>query len=877
MIVRDEELNIKRALESVKDIADEIIVVDTGSVDKTVEIARQYTDKIYFHQWEGDFSKARNYSLKYATCKWVMILDADEEVSEEFRKNVREFLERLPEDVNTVIAPSINYLGIEVKNVGIFSLPRIFRNGTVYYKYKVHNQPVYKEKTVYFDREIYHYGYMWSDTKRRKKYLRSRKLIIEEMENAKDKIMRLYYKAQLCKIELAGKKDALAVKTGDEFFREIEKLKPDETPMISVNILSDLTIYYNRTANYTKMFKAAKKILELDPRFPDVYITLAIHYYNQGSMKKFREMAEKFLEKYELYKKIAGEVFWMSAAPSFVQSIYLLKVTSFLKEKNIYEFKECLNRALKAETTSDSGFGLSQLLKQALKIEDKPTFEQVFPELTKLSPIVEKLRMGFDDLLFKALEFGMSVDKETIEKLPVRTKLGELAKKRLTTGEDLLMELILNDKEPIEFIKKHGYKGLLLLYYVMDEMNTSIKERARFLNGVLKEEDLDNQIKSVASALLADVFVKAKNLQMVAKYLRQSLQYSEDFAKILEPLVDDVLVATSTVHIEGTLAKFKRFFLPIQEFFLPPDEFLDSSSRKYAHLLSDIDLAKYISAVEWTKKDPKKALEILEKIDYENKQEDFPMYKYQMYRIFKELKDFEKAKNYLQEALFENPKLANLTLGGSPEYIAVYAEKKNELLSDKDRLLTVINISEKFPVFELFNPIREIYYKEAGVYYAGKVPTIDPIKEYLKKGIEPTENLDFPLEDVVNALYRAEIQRFSIEPRILVERKAFETMKENLQELGFEISENAGAVVILHAEILSDEELLKLLKGKSTALIFSLVPDRPDSSVFYYPLALYMRQPRYMKNLLKKAGLSARRFEPIGSEKWLFEAVRREK
>ena len=85
MIVKDEEHNIRRALESLKGVADEIVVVDTGSTDRTPEIVREYTDKLYFHPWKNDFSEARNNSLKYPTCEWVLIFDADEELSEEAR------------------------------------------------------------------------------------------------------------------------------------------------------------------------------------------------------------------------------------------------------------------------------------------------------------------------------------------------------------------------------------------------------------------------------------------------------------------------------------------------------------------------------------------------------------------------------------------------------------------------------------------------------------------------------------------------------------------------------------------------------------------------------------------------------------------------
>ncbi len=64
MIVKNEEQYLDNCLKSIKDIADEIVIVDTGSNDRTVEIAKKYTDKIYFHPWKDSFSEARNHCIR---------------------------------------------------------------------------------------------------------------------------------------------------------------------------------------------------------------------------------------------------------------------------------------------------------------------------------------------------------------------------------------------------------------------------------------------------------------------------------------------------------------------------------------------------------------------------------------------------------------------------------------------------------------------------------------------------------------------------------------------------------------------------------------------------------------------------------------------
>lgn len=102
MIVKDEEAVLARCLDSVKGIFDEIIIVDTGSKDKTKEIAKKYTDHIYDFEWCDDFSVARNYAFSKATKDYIMWLDADDILKEEDNKKLRHFKENM-EDVDAVM------------------------------------------------------------------------------------------------------------------------------------------------------------------------------------------------------------------------------------------------------------------------------------------------------------------------------------------------------------------------------------------------------------------------------------------------------------------------------------------------------------------------------------------------------------------------------------------------------------------------------------------------------------------------------------------------------------------------------------------------------------------------------------------------------
>ncbi len=123
IIVKNEATNLPQCLASVENLVDEIIVLDTGSSDRTVEIAKEFGAQVYHFKWCNDFSAARNASLKYATGDWILVLDADEIL-------VPEIIPQLKTAINTDNYILINLLRQEIgANQSPYSLvSRLFRN-----------------------------------------------------------------------------------------------------------------------------------------------------------------------------------------------------------------------------------------------------------------------------------------------------------------------------------------------------------------------------------------------------------------------------------------------------------------------------------------------------------------------------------------------------------------------------------------------------------------------------------------------------------------------------------------------------------------------------------------------------------------------------
>jgi len=188
MIVKNEEKMLEKTLPSLSRHA-EIILVDTGSSDNTIEVAKKHGAKVYYFPWINDFSAARNESLKHASGDWIIWIDADEFMKEEDLKGLKDILANSKEN-----AHSLNLYESEIgeceKKSGYRRI-KVFRNGQgAHFVRPINEQLADKDGKVLSSTEIpvciYHWGTNLDEQKMREKRERYVKLYSQALEKAPD-------------------------------------------------------------------------------------------------------------------------------------------------------------------------------------------------------------------------------------------------------------------------------------------------------------------------------------------------------------------------------------------------------------------------------------------------------------------------------------------------------------------------------------------------------------------------------------------------------------------------------------------------------------------------------------------------------------------
>ncbi|MBU3570723.1 glycosyltransferase [Priestia aryabhattai] len=188
MIVKDEEKVLERCLSSVRGIVDEIIIVDTGSTDKTKEIALKYVKEVFNFKWNNNFGEARNFAQSKAHGEWVLILDADEYVDSNNLKSTLEELKNNESNVDAYEVKIYNFTGSYGEKIIQHKSIRLHKNSaSIYHSRAIHEQVKKIDSELITNSSsliIYHSGYLTSTVQEKNKSIRNTALLRKEMDNS---------------------------------------------------------------------------------------------------------------------------------------------------------------------------------------------------------------------------------------------------------------------------------------------------------------------------------------------------------------------------------------------------------------------------------------------------------------------------------------------------------------------------------------------------------------------------------------------------------------------------------------------------------------------------------------------------------------------
>ncbi len=243
MIVKDEERCLKRCLDSVQSLVDQIIIVDTGSQDNTIEIAHKAGANVYTYPWKNDFAAARNYALSLSDADWNLVLDADEYISSGTKKEISPFLES-----NSCLGDiCIRNSYLENGEISYFNLrlSRLLPKG-VFYKGKIHEQIDSHLPSAPVPIFVEHDGYLKSGEKER----RNLPYLLQELQEHPHDAYLLYKIAGSYQI-LGEEKKAL------DIFRKFYKEVSPKAPYRPKGVVGFLYSLMN-SKNYTEILKILK-------------------------------------------------------------------------------------------------------------------------------------------------------------------------------------------------------------------------------------------------------------------------------------------------------------------------------------------------------------------------------------------------------------------------------------------------------------------------------------------------------------------------------------------------------------------------------------------------------------------------------------------
>jgi glycosyltransferase involved in cell wall biosynthesis len=510
MIVKNESKVLERCLKSVTGHVDEIIIADTGSTDNTKEIANRFNVKLYDYKWTNNFSAARNFVAKKASGDWILVLDADEYVSEE---NLKEAKNELLETKHSVLAVNIlNFTGEFGGGTAQHRHVRLYRNnGEIEFHRAIHeqlrNKNASKLSVGLSPLVLYHTGYLNKTVKEKQKSNRNKQLLNIELK--KNKAFDYFNLGNELKIERKTEEALNA-------YIKAYKLKEDHTldwlPFCLCN-MTECLIELKRYDNALSVIRDAILIYE---KTADFHYLKGQIYLFQGRNEDAKKVFESIVDNSDLFTAQVKSLDYRSYYPN-LRLGYILAHEDNSKEAIKYYTNAINYNKYSVEAITE----VVRLLTKEHTVEEVFTFleEKVFKKTYSKSVLQQ--------LMVRLVENGQTAvaQKICMENLSDEKYFLQLFRFKL--------DCILNENKEIEMdallfgVRNHIIDAADLLIYLW---NNKERERAflKELHLIVKRSNLAGIQALMFSSLEQEIKnVEIKNIDddILLSLLDRSLNY----------------------------------------------------------------------------------------------------------------------------------------------------------------------------------------------------------------------------------------------------------------------------------------------------------------------------------------------------------------
>lgn len=251
IIAKNEEKYIEECLKRLQPYGFEIIVTDTGSTDRTKEIAEQYADKVVDFEWIDDFSAARNFCANQATNSWILALDCDEYVNSINIQGVKALMKKFSRGVGAIRLNNLVYNTKGEKEYGSEHVVRFYHRSFYRFQAPIHEQLVAKSKEIERQRtsfllpmEVIHHGYALSPEEMKKKQERNLEMLYKSVGKGGDDSY-LYFQIGQSQFILNHTQNAI------EAYEKSLSLNPPMDKMYVEMMIIALALAYERQGRIT--------------------------------------------------------------------------------------------------------------------------------------------------------------------------------------------------------------------------------------------------------------------------------------------------------------------------------------------------------------------------------------------------------------------------------------------------------------------------------------------------------------------------------------------------------------------------------------------------------------------------------------------------